>query len=159
MKEIDLHGYKITEAANYFIKFYNNMLASGSKESIRIIHGYGASGTGGGIKLKIRSILKANKSNFEYIAGEDIDGNPGYTIVYPKKRLSEVSASMTEPILDLCSIPKTQSTIISKFIRKNSEHEIVKAIQELERKGLLRTFYKNNKKYYVDSSIENIDIK
>ena len=153
MKEIDLHGYKVSEATHYFIKFYNTMLETGSKDPIKVIHGYGASGIVGGIKLRIRSILKSNQSSLEYVAGEDVDGNPGYTLVYPKRRLSEASASLSDPIVELCSVPKTQSGIISKFVRKNSEHEIIKAIQELERRGFLRSFYKNGKKYFVDSSV------
>jgi DNA-nicking Smr family endonuclease len=41
MAQLDLHGHTVDEALGVFIDVYNRHIRSRSKESLRVIHGYG----------------------------------------------------------------------------------------------------------------------
>ncbi|TDT67415.1 Smr domain-containing protein [Hypnocyclicus thermotrophus] len=144
MKVIDLHGLTVVQAEEIFIREYNNNL----NKTIKIIHGYGSSGSGGKIRKNIRKLLEKNKEYFNYKKGEIIDGNRGYTIVYPKKRIPEKIDSLKIEILKYCMVPKTKDKIAGHF-RKYKPEKILKAIKYLESNDLLEIIQKGKYKCYV----------
>lgn len=149
MREIDLHGLKTAEALEYFVRVYNDLVRSKSESSIRVIHGYGSSGAGGDTKRAFRSLLRGYPTHASYVCGEDIDGNPGYTIVYPKHRLPVKAERLWDSIVEFCDTPRTQAEIIRKFVRKAGETELLKALRELASRRKLRSFYKDGRKHFV----------
>src|SRR5438552_15680580 len=65
MAEVDLHGHTVDEALRIFIDVYNRHVRSRSKESLRVIHGYGSATEGldgGRIRRKIRTFLEAPRT-------------------------------------------------------------------------------------------------
>ncbi|MGB9868017.1 MAG: Smr/MutS family protein [Bacillota bacterium] len=151
MKQIDLHGLRTQEALELLVATYNASVSQGDLGPIKVIHGYGSSGTGGDTKRAVRSLLQRNRHCAEYVLGEDVEGNPGYTIVYPKHRLPTGSESLWQSILRLCTTPKTQAEVVRKLARRNCDHDIAQALKELESSGKLRSFFKGGVKHYVAS--------
>jgi len=80
--------------------------------------------------------------------GEDLEGNPGVTIVFPRKILPTFQNQLAADILAFCSIPRTESKIAGKF-RKNSALEIKEAIRTLVRQGQLKIAAKGDRETYV----------
>src|SRR5205085_10572402 len=105
MHELDLHGLTVDEALKVFVEFYNRRVHSSSREPLRIIHGYGSTEKGGKIRQKIRVFLEVCGDNLEWKPGEDIEGNLGVTIVYPRKILHAREDQLAGDILELCPIP------------------------------------------------------
>lgn len=151
-REVDLHGMKTSQALEAFALAYDNALRDSAGGALRVIHGYGSGGAGGDTRNAIRSWLKASSHSLKWIAGEEIDGNPGYTMVYPEKRLPQGAARIHDSIVEYCSKERTQSDVIGRFVRRNSQGDIATALRELEARGRLRTFVRNGKKYYIASS-------
>src|SRR5215469_9307585 len=114
MRELDLHGLTIDEAIRVFIERYNRHV-QGSREPLRIIHGWGSSGEGGKIRRKIREFLTEATSNLDWKPGEDVEGNLGVTIVYPRKVLAVRENQLAEAIANFCSTPRTESKIAGEF--------------------------------------------
>jgi hypothetical protein len=166
--QVDLHGMKTTDAIACFIRAYDNALGSGSgvgaasrsgsrpgsgsgsAACLKVVHGYGSGGLGGDTRHAVRSLLKANPACADYVLGEDVDGNPGYTIVYPRRRLPSGSERLYPGIVDYCSSPKTKSDVVRRFVRRSTEGDIGRALRELENGGRLRSFLKNGRRHYVD---------
>ena len=97
MKKIDLHAYTIDEALRAFTEFYNNSL--GKESCLHIIHGYGSIGGTGKICDRLRKLLEEHSDKLRFTLGEEVEGNPGLTIVYPKKPLPSVHDGLSAEIL------------------------------------------------------------
>ena len=65
-----------------------------------------------------------------------MDGNQGYTLVKPTKRLPGVDDLLAEAILEYCERPRTRSKIMGKF-RSHGQPRILQAIESLEKQGRL----------------------
>lgn len=139
------------EAMGCFLSAYDRILESGIASSLKVIHGYGSTGLGGATRSSIRSLLRGNPLCAQFTPGEDIDGNPGYTIVYPKRHLPSGCMQLWDRIVEYCASPKSQSDVVHRFLRIGSEPEIVTAVRELERRGRLRAITRNGRKHYLDS--------
>jgi hypothetical protein len=148
MRELDLHGLSIDDALTTFEDFYNGRIKDDSKEAIRVIHGYGASGEGGRIRTKLRELLKSAPKSLDWEAGEDAEGNIGVTIVYPRKTLAAREEQLTAAILAFCSIPRSESKIAGEF-RKHDAREIKQTIRALLRQLRLEEIIKNGRTAYV----------
>lgn len=79
--EIDFHGMSYEDALRVFIMKYNQIVRSGDKREIRIIHGYGSKylDSSAILQTKIRAYLSRQKGKLEY----RLDLNPGVTYVRP----------------------------------------------------------------------------
>jgi hypothetical protein len=166
---------KTAEAIDCFTRVYDSVLGSGARSDagaramsgnhrdsgygsnsdacLKVIHGYGSGGARGDTRRAIRSLLKANPACADYIPGEDIDGNPGYTIVYPRRRLPSGASRLYPGIVEYCSVPKTKLDVVRRFVRRSAEGDIERALRELENGGRLRSFIKNGRKHYVDPRV------
>src|SRR3990172_4345307 len=151
MHELDLHGHTVDEALRLFLDFYNRHVRSGSEESIRVIHGYGSSGEGGKNPREIRAVLEGAGDGLEFRPGEDIEANPGTTIVFPRKLLPAPENQLASGILAFCSIPRTESKIAGEF-RKHPPRDIKQTIRALVRQGQLKAVLKGDRETYTSVS-------
>jgi hypothetical protein len=151
MPELDLHGHTVEEALRLFIDFYNRHVRSGS-QSVRVIHGYGSSGEGGKIRRKIRLFLEGEAGSLDWRPGEDVAGNPGVTIVFPRRLLPEPGNQLASDILEYCSIARTESKIAGQF-RKHPARDIKLAIRALVRQGRLKTILKGGPETFVRAHV------
>jgi hypothetical protein len=147
MRELDLHGLTIDEAIRVFIERYNRHV-QGGREPLRIIHGWGSSGEGGKIRRKIREFLTQATDNLDWEPGEDVEGNLGVTIVYPRKILATRENLLAEGIATFCSTPRTESKIAGEF-RTHNAREIKQAIRTLVRQGRLQEIVKESHVTYL----------
>ena len=147
MRELDLHGLTIDEAIRVFIERYNHHVQR-SREPLRIIHGWGSSGEGGKIRRKIREFLTESSDNLDWKPGEDVEGNLGVTIVYPRRALPARETHLAEAILDFCFSPRTESKIAGEF-RNHNAREIKQAIRALVRQGRLQEAIKSGHATYL----------
>jgi hypothetical protein len=148
MPSIDLHGRTWSESLPELIATYNGALLTGSSsETLDIVHGYGSSGTGGSMRVRVRSFLSAHSSCLEFMLGEEVDGNPGHTIVLAIKLLPEVADLLAEQVLEYCETARTQSKITGKF-RRYGDPSVTQAIRALEKQGRLRTVTRGRNKAY-----------
>jgi hypothetical protein len=149
--ELDLHDRTVDEAILLFVEFYNRHVRSGRKTSLRIIHGYGSSGAGGKIQRKLRIFLQDAVDNLDWRPGEDLEGNPGVTIVFPRKTLPSHEDRLSAAILTFCSVPRTESKIAGEF-RAHRAQDIKQAIRMLVRQGRLKTILKGHSETYLHQS-------
>ena len=75
--EIDLHGYSVMDALAHFAEWYNGHLKS---RTLKVIHGYGSTGSGGAIREALRRVLDQNRNLLRY---HSPTGNMGVTIILP----------------------------------------------------------------------------
>jgi hypothetical protein len=148
MRELDLHDHTVDEALRVFVEFYNRHVRSSLPEPLRIIHGYGSTEKGGKIRKKLRAFLEAGSGSLEWKTGEDVEGNPGVTIIYPRRVLHAREDQLVAGILEFCSIPRTESKIAGAF-RKHTPQEIKSAIRALVRQGGLKVILKGGHETYV----------
>jgi hypothetical protein len=148
MRELDLHGLSVDDALKTFVHFYNHGIKSSPQEPIRVVHGYGSSGEGGKIRLRLREFLAGAESSLEWKPGEDSEGNLGVTIVYPRKILVERDEQLAAGILEFCSTPRTESKIAGEF-RNYDAKEIKQAIRALLRRARLKEVVKSGRSLYV----------
>jgi hypothetical protein len=149
LREIDLHGLKLADALHLFVETFNSVASSGKPEPVKVIHGYGSSGTGGEIRRRVRDLLKRNPHSGSFVTGEEMENNPGFTVVYPRHRLPEGSERLWDSIIEFCLEPRTQEEIVRRFIRRSPEPEIMKALHELLRRGRIRESHVNGKKRFL----------
>jgi hypothetical protein len=142
--EIDLHDYSTGVALAQFVSYYNDFINS---KEIKVVHGYGSSGHGGEIRVRLRTYLADHSDCLRFEEGEKIDGNPGYTMVYPERSLPLMSASIEGKILEFCNSPKSEEKIFGKF-RLYGDGEVKKAIKSLQRHGKIRPIDKGKHKLY-----------
>lgn len=146
--ELDLHGCDLIEAVETFINFYNARVSRGDCSRIDVIHGYGSSGEGGAIRIRIRNFLERNADYLTFEPGERFAPvNPGKTMVFPRRVLPSVVDLLAEEILTFCSAGKTASKITGKF-RRHGEARVMTALKNLEKQSLLTSFYKGQYKHY-----------
>lgn len=150
MQELDLHDRTVDEALRTFVEFYNRRFRSGSRESIRVIHGYGSSGEGGKIQRQFRKFIEGKVGHLTWTPGEDCEGNPGVTIVHVRSILPDTQNQLEGDILGFCSIARTESKIAGQF-RKHTAKEIKDAIRSLVRSGMVKTALKNGHETYVNA--------
>ncbi|WDE98852.1 Smr/MutS family protein [Lentisphaera profundi] len=136
MDKLDLHELTVDEAVKCFIPYYNARVAD--KLPFLLIHGYGSTGIGGKIMRRLRSILEDNKDKMKFTFGEEIDGNPGYTTIYPLKSMAIFTDLLGQEILAFCESPKIQDKIIGKF-RKQGQPLILKTLKQLENQKLIKS--------------------
>jgi len=148
MTELYVHGLTVDEALKVFSDFYNRHAGHSSREAIRVVHGWGSSGQGGKIRVKLRELLTDGAANLEWKPGEDIEGNPGVTIVYPLKRIHPRETQIAAAILEFCSTPRTESKIAGEF-RKYQPREIKEMIRSLLRQGRIKEAVKGGHTTYV----------
>ncbi|MGM0600826.1 MAG: Smr/MutS family protein [Candidatus Rifleibacteriota bacterium] len=147
--EIDLHGLQVIDALEAFINFYNAKVKKGNFSAISVIHGYGSSGAGGKINIKLRKFLTANESKLSFEPGEYLfPANPGITMVKPRKTLPSFIDALASEILEFCSLPRTKSKISGKF-RRYGEQRIKASLTTLERNGLVKTSIKGKHKIFA----------
>jgi hypothetical protein len=111
------------------------------------VHGYGSTGTGGVLKIRLRGFLGRNESRLDFQTGEKVDGNPGHTIVVPLKPLPSLREQLSQNIWDFCDRPRSQSKIIGKF-RRHGETAVLSTIKTLEKQKLLRPSNRGADKLY-----------
>ena len=146
--EIDLHGLEVLEAVESFVTYYNDQVKKGDFRPISVIHGYGSSGEGGKIRLRLRSFLEHHADHLLYDPGEKVPfHNMGETIVYPHKALPSTTDFLSDEIRSYCQNPKTKSKIIGKF-RRHGETKIQTCLNHLEKQQLLFVSYKGKHKLY-----------
>jgi len=127
---------------------------SRSEESLRVIHGYGSASDGldgGKIRRRLRTFLEGAADSLEWKPGEDLEGNPGVTIVFPRKSLPTSQNQLATDILAFCSIPRTESKIAGEF-SKHRAREIKEAIRSLVRQGQLKIAAKGDREVYITVS-------
>jgi hypothetical protein len=123
-RSIDLHNRTVPEAIREFVRFHNACVRSNYRGRIEVIHGYGSTGAGGVIRKKLREYLAAHEECFgSFLAGDGL-GNPGVTIVYPKKLLPASPGgagampllnAAQEAIRKYCATPKARERILIKL--------------------------------------------
>ena len=138
--EIDLHGRTWLEAQEEFISFYNQVLEESSDSNgaqLSVIHGYGSTGEGGILRKRLHGFLERFADRLEFVAGEDLDGNPGHTVVAPVQLLPDKVGLLADEIWSYCERPRSKSKVIGKF-RRNGTPKVIQAIRSLEKQGRLR---------------------
>jgi hypothetical protein len=145
-RSIDLHHRTVPEAIREFVHFYNDCVRSNYLGRIEVIHGYGSTGAGGVIRKKLREYLAAHAESFgSFLAGDSL-GNPGVTIVYPKKLLplSPGGAGATpllnpaqEAIRKYCATPKARERILIKLRGRFGDRVLSAEIRNLVNGGAL----------------------
>jgi hypothetical protein len=148
MRELDLHGLAVEEAMKTFVECYNRHVRSRSREPLRIIHGWGSSGEGGRIRRKIRDLLGSATDSLDWKPGEDVEGNPGVTVVYPRQILHAREDQLAAAILEFCSTPRTESKIAGEF-RNHGPREVKTAIRALVRQGRVKEIFKGKRATYI----------
>jgi len=133
--EIDLHGLTVAEAMERVRREYNRHLKAGRISALVFVHGYGSSGFGGKIRIKLRQYLQSQQKKLEIIEGEKV-GNPGMTIIYPRKKLPQLDDPLELEILDYCATPRSLKKIAGKF-RKYGDVQVMDMLRSLERRELL----------------------
>lgn len=144
--ELDLHGYTVAEALEQFVQQYNNRVGNNQLGCWRIIHGYGSTGEGGAIRIKLRAFLDQHLDKLRYETGETY-GDPGWTWVYPKVRLPNQQERMAEMIRDFCRVGKSEEKILREFA-KLGEVQVKQAVRSLAKLGKLRIVNKGARIVY-----------
>lgn len=151
MVELDLHHHTVEEALRAFVEFYNRHASGSGSPVLRIIHGYGSAGGGAKIQKRLRAFLQTASSSLDWKPGEDVDGNPGVTVIYPRTKLPAVQSRIEAEILSCCSVPRTESRIVGE-LRNFSPREIKEALRRLVGRGSLRTVVKGQAEAFVRKS-------
>jgi DNA-nicking Smr family endonuclease len=134
--EIDLHDYSYDEALEVLIERCNALVARGQRGPIKVIHGYGSLGKGGVLRRRLRAFLASYPQSVLFVAGEQIDGNPGYTMVYPLRRLPTRADELHHELLVYCTAPRSEEKIVGKFRRKGYA-AVQQALRKLMSEGKL----------------------
>jgi hypothetical protein len=145
---IDLHGLSTTVALEQFITYYNNEVKNKNLEPIQVVHGYGSKGVGGEISRRLRAFLKDHPDQLHFETGEDLENNPGYTLVYPSWLLPSMPETISARLLEFCRTAKTVEKIHNKF-RVLGDAEVKAAIRSLEQQGQLKAIVKGKVRAYI----------
>jgi hypothetical protein len=144
--DLDLHGYIVAEAIEQFVRYYNSRADNDQYGCFKIIHGYGSSGEGGAIRVKLRAFLDAHLDKLRYESGDNY-GGPGWTWVYPKVRLPDQPERIAAAILSFCADGKTEQKILREFA-KLGEVQVKQAVRSLAKQGKLKIVNKGAKILY-----------
>ena len=145
MPTIDLHGKAWSEALTDFLDFYNRNVATG--DSLGVVHGYGSSGAGGAMRTRLRAFLAKHPESLAFTPGEQLDGNPGYTVVRPVRPLPGFVDLLAEQVWEYCENPRTNSKITGRF-RRHGDPQVQQAIRTLEKQGRLKVVSRGRLKEY-----------
>ena len=143
--EIDLHGLTWKEARTTFVEVYSDAFDSAGNptvDQVRVIQGYGETGEGGVIRNQLRRFCQRFEGYLEFTAGEELDGNRGWTIVTPRKCLPAAEEMIAEEVRDYCIGKRTRSKIVGKF-RRYRAPLVMRAIRFLEKQRRLRKHRKS----------------
>jgi hypothetical protein len=143
--EIDLHGLRVTEAVELFVKHYNSKVNGGDLSPVYVVHGYGSSGTGGTIKTALRNLFAANEDCLTFSQNS---WNPGKTTVYPNKALPDGAGIVSAGIVEYCRTPRTESKILGKY-RKFGDLRVKKTLKLLVKQRRLSTLQKGKHTVYT----------
>ena len=135
---------KTQEALDYAVGILNANLSS----CVKVVHGYGSGGAGGDTKQALRSLLRRHPHCVRFVPGEEVEGNPGYTLVYPERQIPRSSANLWESILAFCALPRTEAEVVKHF-GEPSRGDVLLALRRLEATGRLVVTAKNGKRYYL----------
>jgi len=81
--ELDLRGFTVAEAIEQFVQHYNTWVDNNQYGCLKVVHGYGSSGEGGAIRIKLRAFLDQHLDKLRCEPGDDY-GDPGWTCsVFP----------------------------------------------------------------------------
>jgi hypothetical protein len=138
--ELDLHGFTVAEAIERFVKNYNMRVDNDQYGCLKIIHGYGSTGEGGAIRIRLYAFLREHLDKLQYEAGDDY-GDPGWTLVYPKVHLPDQRERMAAAILGFCSEAKAEEKILRKFA-KWGEVQAKQTVRSLVKQGKLKVINK-----------------
>jgi hypothetical protein len=144
---IDLHTCSVAEALETFRKAYQEQVRSPSPHPLEVVHGYGSGGQGGVIRTRLRAYLRNQGTRLVFLSGEQVDGNPGYTLVYPKMPLPAAEDVLGEDILSYCSTSRSEERIAGRF-RRYGEPAVLTTLKSLENQGRLSVEYKGKYKCY-----------
>jgi len=145
--QLDLHNYTANEALDFFIERYNAQITQGNHTSMEVVHGYGSQGYGGVIRSRMRAFLIAHAHLLSFIPGEQIDGNPGYTIVHPVQQLPTKAETLCEQIVSYCTVLRSEEKIMGKF-RRYGESVVLQSLKKLEKEGTIVNLRKGKYKCY-----------
>ena len=150
MSTIDLHGKTWTEALAEFLDSYNRVArtADASASTLDVVHGYGSTGSGGVLRQRLRGFLAKYPQCLEFKPGEDVDSNPGHTLVLPLRKLPDTGGLLAEHIWEYCENPRTVSKIAGRF-RRFGDPQVQQTIRTLEKQGRLRQVSKGRLKEYA----------
>jgi hypothetical protein len=147
MLELDLHGLTVDEALRHFVAHCTRY----PQEPVRIIHGYGSTEKGARIRKAIRAFLLTSAGRLEWKAGEDVEANPGVTIVYPGGISDAHTDWSAAALLEFCSVPRTESKI-ARELRNLKPREVKQLIRTLVRSGKLLESSRSSATTYVRKS-------
>jgi hypothetical protein len=136
-EDLDLHGYTVAEALARFVEQYNRRVAASQFCCWRVIHGYGSTGTGGAIRLRLRAFLEAHRDKLRYEPGDDY-GDPGWTWVYPRHPLPSLQDQLATAILAFCSVPRSEGRILREFVRSAGDVATKRSLRTLVELGRLK---------------------
>ena len=147
--ELDLHGKTWPEALQDFVDAYSKAVQPGGHTCrlLRVVHGYGSTGSGGVLRTRFRKFLESNLGKLDFTPGEKIGTNPGYTLVTPKYPLPGGDAALCELVREYCQQPKTQSKIAGQF-RRYGNPRVQQAVRSLEAQKRLRKVAKGKNSAY-----------
>lgn len=80
---LDLHRCTVEEALVRLAREYNANLTREPPQDLDVIHGQGRAPGGGRIRKVLRRFLKAHGHAIGYCLGENLDRNPGHTVLHP----------------------------------------------------------------------------
>jgi hypothetical protein len=144
--DLDLHGFTVAEAIEQFVLQYNTRVDNNQYGCFKVIHGYGSTGTGGAIRVKLQAFLDQHLDKLTYESGNGY-GDPGWTWVYPKVHLPDQRERMAAAILSFCSEGKAEEKILREFA-KLGEVQVKQVVHSLARQGKLKTVNKGAKILY-----------
>ena len=148
---LDLHGHGGDEALERFVTEYNQRLAAGAAGLLDVVHGYGSQTGEATIRRRLRGFLRQHPRELEWLAGEDVDGNPGHSLVQPRHPLPSVEDRLGQEILDWCQRPRTMDKIGGHF-RRHGQPRVKALVQQLLRQGRLERRQKGAHTIYVRPS-------
>lgn len=146
----NVHGLTVEQAMQKFVWQYNAAVSAVRAQPIDVIHGHNQ---GTAIRETLRAFLAKHADKASADFGELLDGNEGYTRIYPNKPLPEWEQSLHSRILSFCASPKPRERILSQFARYG-EPCIRAALNDLVRRGDLKPMTKNRRVCLIAATFE-----
>jgi hypothetical protein len=131
------------EALDYTVSVLNANLGS----CVRVVHGYGSGGAGGDTRQALRSLLRRHPHCARWAPGEEAEGNPGCTLVYPQRQIPSSGTNLWDSIVSFCAVPRTEAEIVKRF-GTPARGDVLAALRRLDAAGRLVVSTRNGKDYY-----------
>lgn len=151
--DIDLHGLTVEEAIKKFMAHCKTTFQSGRRDSITLIHGYGSTGVGGRIKVRLRALIEHHHALIESRFNDA--ANPGATdirLLGPPPSTSLKASAQEERACSFCTTPKEERKILNKFCRVSAE-EIKSLLRGLQARGRLAAVKHSGQKAWQSIAI------